>query len=231
MIGQLFWPSLKQIMSQIYLTHFKNGSLSSTNFKNGSNLAKDLEKIMQAVGNTPLIKLSRLPGKDSADVYVKWEGANPTGSMKDRMAPSIVEGAERAGRLNPGGSLVEYTGGSTGSSLAMVCATRGYRTKFVSSNGFSKEKIQTMRAYGAEVEIVHAENGVLTAGVIDMMIARAKELAQDESTFWPDQVNNPNNKLGYHGMGREILEQLDRDVDEFVMVVGGADVSRGCPRF
>ena len=77
---------------------------------------------MQAIGNTPLVRLTRMTGPDSAEVYVKWEGANPTGSMKDRMALSMIEGAERRGELQPGGRVVEYTGGSTGSSLAMVCA-------------------------------------------------------------------------------------------------------------
>ena len=182
---------------------------------------------MTAIGNTPLIKLSHLTGPDRADVYVKWEGANPTGSMKDRMALSMIEGAEKRGDLKPGGRVVEYTGGSTGSSLAMVCATRGYRACFVSSNGFSEEKLQTMRAFGAEVEIVHAEGGNLSADVIDRMIARAKELADEPGTFWPDQVNNLDNKRGYHAMGREILGQIDGPIDEFVMAVGGGGCISG----
>jgi len=176
---------------------------------------------MVVIGNTPLIKLSHLAGADSADIYVKWEGANPTGSMKDRMALSMIEGAERRGELKPGGRVVEYTGGSTGSSLAMVCATRGYKAYFVSSNGFSEEKLQTMRAFGAEVEIVHAEGGVLNADVLNRMIARAKELTGEPGTFWPDQVNNPDNKLGYHGMAREILGQVNGTIDAFVMAAGG----------
>lgn len=179
------------------------------------------------IGNTPLIRLSRLTGPDSADIYVKWEGANPTGSMKDRMALSMIEGAEKRGELKPAGRVVEYTGGSTGSSLAMVCATRGYRASFVSSNGFSQEKLQTMRAYGADVEIVHAEGGVLTADVIDRMIARAKELADQPGSFWPDQVNNPDNKRGYHAMGREIIDQIDGPIDEFIMAVGGGGCISG----
>ncbi len=182
---------------------------------------------MDFIGNTPLIKLRRLPGASSADVYVKFEGANPTGSMKDRMALSMIEGAERRGELGPGGRVVEYTGGSTGSSLAMVCATRGYAAHFVSSNGFAEEKLQTMRAFGATVEIVHAEGGVLTADVIDRMIARAKELTGEPGTFWPDQVNNPDNKLGYHPMAREILGELGPEIDEFVMAVGGGGCISG----
>ncbi len=182
---------------------------------------------MSFIGDTPLVRLARLPGPDSADVYVKFEGANPTGSMKDRMALSMIEGAERRGELGPGTRVVEYTGGSTGSSLAMVCAMRGYEAHFVSSNGFSEEKIRTMRAFGATVEIVHAAGGVLTADVIDRMIARARDLAHEPGTFWPDQVNNPDNKLGYHAMAREILAQMGARVDEFVMAVGGGGCISG----
>lgn len=182
---------------------------------------------MDLVGNTPLMKLNNLTQGDCADIYVKFEAANPTGSMKDRMALSMIEGAERRGELKPGGKVVEYTGGSTGSSLAMVCATRGYEAYFVSSNGFSEEKLRTMRAFGASVENVDAEGGVLTADVIDRMIARTKELAGQSVAFWPDQVNNIDNKLGYHGMGREILGQLGPEIDEFVMVVGGGGCISG----
>jgi cysteine synthase len=180
-----------------------------------------------AIGNTPLIKLTQLSKAGSADIYVKWEGANPTGSMKDRMALSMIEGAERRGALKPGGRVVEYTGGSTGSSLAMVCATRGYSAHFVSSNGFAEEKLKTMRAYGAEVEIIHAEGGILTADVINRMIARAKDLAAEPGTFWPDQVNNLDNKLGYHNMAHEILWQADGTVDAFVMAAGGGGCISG----
>ncbi|MFA8342876.1 MAG: PLP-dependent cysteine synthase family protein [Rhodothermaceae bacterium] len=179
---------------------------------------------MISIGNTPLIKLNKLTDKDCADIYVKFEGANPTGSMKDRMALSMIEGAERRGELKQGDKVVEYTGGSTGSSLAMVCATKGYESHFVSSNGFSEEKLQTMRAFGATVEIVHAENGILTASVIDKMISRTKELITEPDTFWPNQIHNIDNKLGYHSMGREIVKELGSDIDEFVAVVG----SGGC---
>ena len=181
---------------------------------------------MIGIGNTPLIKLKKLTGPDDANIYVKFEGANLTGSMKDRMALSMIEGAEKAGKLKKGMRVVEYTGGSTGSSLAMVCAKKGYQAHFVSSNGFAEEKLQTMRAYGATVEIIHAENGVLTADVIDRMISRAKELIGEKDTFWPDQINNPDNKIGYHEMGREILAELPQ-VDEFVMAVGGGGCISG----
>ncbi len=182
---------------------------------------------MTSIGNTPLIKLTRLTEPGFADVFVKWEGANPTGSMKDRMALSMIVGAEKRGELMPGGKVVEYTGGSTGSSLAMVCAQRGYKAHFVSSNGFSEEKLQTMRAFGADVEIVHAEGGVLTADVVNRMIARAKELVGVPGVFWPNQINNMDNKRGYHAMAREIIEQIKVEIDEFVMAVGGGGCISG----
>src|ERR1700742_1944284 len=128
---------------------------------------------MPAIGITPLIKLERLAEPGCADIYVKYEGANPTGSMKDRMALSMVQGAEKRGQLKAGGRVMDYTGGSTGSSLAMVCATRGYKAYFVSSDAFAKEKLQTMRAFGAELEIFPSDNGKITAKLINDMVARA----------------------------------------------------------
>src|SRR5215470_11495759 len=125
---------------------------------------------MKAVGKTPLIKLERLAEPGSADIYVKWEGANPTGSMKDRMALSMIEGAEKRGQLKAGGRVVEYTGGSTGGALAMVCATKGYQAHFVSSDAFAAEKLQTMRAFGATVEIFPSEDRKITAKLIDSML-------------------------------------------------------------
>ena len=181
---------------------------------------------MPAIGNTPLIKLVSLSEPGSADIYVKYEGANPTGSMKDRMALSMIEGAERRGQLRPGGTVVEYTGGSTGSSLAMVCATKGYKAHFVSSDAFAEEKLQTMRAFGAELDLIPSEGGAVTAGLFDRMIARAKELSQAPNTFWTDQFNNVDNRNAYHAMAREIITVLGNDIDEFIMGVGtGASFS------
>ena len=182
---------------------------------------------MRAIGNTPLIKLQRLTQADSADIYVKYEGGNPTGSMKDRMALSMIEGAERRGELKPGGTVVEYTGGSTGSSLAMVCALKGYNVHLVSSDAFALEKLQTMRAFGAHLEIISSENGTLTAKIIDDMIARAKVLSEAPNTFWTDQVNNVDNKLAYHQMAKETIQVLGPDIDEFVCVVGGGGCFSG----
>src|ERR1700755_859837 len=160
---------------------------------------------MPAIGKTPLIKLERLSEPGCAAIYVKYEGANPTGRMKDRMALAMIEGAERRGQLKPGGKIVEYTGGSTGSSLAMVCATKGYRAHFVSSDAFSQEKLLTMKAFGADLEIFPSDNGKITAKLIDDMIERARELSKEPNTFWTDQFNNIDNRNAYPTMAREII--------------------------
>jgi cysteine synthase A len=175
---------------------------------------------MMSIGNTPLVRLERLPGPGSADVFVKWEGANPTGSMKDRMALAMVEGAERRGQLRTGGAVVDYTGGSTGSSLAMVCAARDYKAHFVSSDAFAEEKLQTMRAFGAKVELIPSIDRKITPELIAAGIDRAQELATQSNTFWTDQFNNPDNRSGYHQMAEEILNSLGGKVDAFVMGVG-----------
>lgn len=175
---------------------------------------------MKSVGKTPLIKLERLSEPDCAAIYVKYEGANPTGSMKDRMALSMIEGAERRGELKPGGRVVDYTGGSTGSSLAMVCATKGYNAHFVSSDAFADEKLQTMRAFGATLEIFPSENRKITAKLIDSMVARARELSKEPNTFWTDQFNNIDNRNAYHDMAREIIAVLGKNINEFIMGVG-----------
>lgn len=176
---------------------------------------------MKAIGKTPIIKLEKLVAPGWADIYVKYEGANPTGSMKDRMALSMVEGAERRGELKPGGTVVEYTGGSTGSSLAMVCASKGYKAHFVSSDAFSAEKLQTMRAFGAHLEIIPSNPaGKITAKLFEDMIARARELSKNENTFWTDQFNNKDNRNAYHTMATEIMDVLGSDIDEFVTGVG-----------
>lgn len=172
------------------------------------------------MGNTPLWHLDRLAGKDCADIFVKWEGANPTGSMKDRMAWSMIEGAEAKGTLKPGGCVVEYTGGSTGSSLAMVCAAKGYRAHFVSSDAFAEEKLQTMRAFGAQVEVIPSVDRRVTPELIQTMMKRAAELAEKPDHFSTDQFNNTDNRAGYAPMAHEVLEALEGRFDEFVMGVG-----------
>lgn len=175
---------------------------------------------MKGIGNTPLIKLNHLTDAHSADVYVKYEGANPTGSMKDRMALSMIEGAERRGELQPGGTVVDYTGGSTGSSLAMICSAKGYKSHFVSSDAFAEEKLQTMRAFGATLDLVPSEDGKITARVIDQALANVRELAKKPNTFYTDQFNNVDNRNAYHKMAEEIMDELDGQIDEFIAGVG-----------
>jgi cysteine synthase A len=176
--------------------------------------------VLASIGHTPLIRLEALPPGDAAEVWVKWEGANPTGSMKDRMALSMVEGAERRGQLKPGGRVVEYTGGSAGGSLAMVCAAKGYRAHLVCSDAFALEKRRTMEAFGATVELIPSEGGRITPALIQALIARARELSKADNTFWTDQFNNPDNRAGYHAMAREILDQTSGALDAFVMAAG-----------
>jgi cysteine synthase A len=160
-----------------------------------------------------------MPESNHAEVWVKWEGANPTGSMKDRMALAMVEGAERRGQLKAGDTVVEYTGGSTGSSLAMVCAAKGYRAHFVSSDAFAEEKLATMRAYGGIVDVIPSDNRKITPELFQQLITRARELSREPGTFWTDQFNNPDNKAGYHKMAEETLKRMG-DFDAFVMSAG-----------
>jgi len=172
------------------------------------------------IGNTPLLKLQKLTPPNGADIYVKYEGTNPTGSMKDRMALAMIESAEQSGQLKPGGTVVEYTGGSTGSSLARVCAVKGYQARFVSSDAFAAEKLQTMRAFGAELEIFPSGDGKITADLISRMIERARELSQQPNTFWTDQFNNLANRSAYHALAREVIRDLGTDIHAFTMGVG-----------
>ncbi len=175
---------------------------------------------MKGIGNTPLIKIEKLTDSESAEIYVKFEGANPTGSMKDRMALSMIEGAERRGDLKKGGTVVDYTGGSTGSSLAMICSAKGYKAHFVSSDAFAEEKLQTMRAFGAKLELVTSENGKITANVIDTALARVQEIAKQPNTFYTDQFKNIDNRNAYHKMAKEIMDELGVEIDEFIAGVG-----------
>lgn len=164
-----------------------------------------------------------------AEVWVKLESANPTGSYKDRMALAMIEGAERDGRLRPGQTVVEYTGGSTGSSLAFVCAVKGYPLRIVSSDAFAPEKIQTMRALGAGVELVRSPEGI-TPVLIPRMMERAAEIVAEIDGFATDQFRNPDMLEGYRVLGRELLEQLDGRIDAFCAYVGTAGCFVGVTR-
>jgi hypothetical protein len=162
-----------------------------------------------AIGGTPIVRLTRIAGPEAAEVWVKLEGANPTGSYKDRMALAMVEGAERDGRLRPGQTVVEYTGGSTGSSLAFVCAIKGYPTRIVSSDAFAEEKLATMRAFGATLDVLPSPDGI-TPQLIPAMRERALAIAEEVGGFLTDQFNNHDMPTGYHAMGEEILDLLQR---------------------
>ena len=166
---------------------------------------------LSAIGNTPVVRLARLADDNCAEVWVKMEAANPTGSYKDRMALAMIEAAEADGRLRPGQPVVEYTGGSTGSSLAFVCAVKGYPLRIVSSDAFAEEKIRTMRAFGAEVELIPSPDGI-TPGLIPSMMRRAAEIAAQTGAFATDQFNNADMIEGYRRLGEELLGQLPGSV-------------------
>ncbi|MBI5514021.1 MAG: PLP-dependent cysteine synthase family protein [Deltaproteobacteria bacterium] len=177
--------------------------------------------VLGTIGNTPLVPLRRLAPPGGARVVLKVESTNPTGSMKDRMAQAAIEAAERDGRLRPGGTVVEYTGGSTGVALALVCAARGYRCRLVSSDAFSREKLDHMAAFGAEVTVLPSDQGRMTEALFKAMIARAAEYAREPGAFWTDQLRNRDIHRGYHALGEELRAQAGR-VDVFVHSVGTA---------
>ena len=145
---------------------------------------KKFTNVLSAIGNTPLIQLSKVVPSDSANVWVKLEYVNPTGSYKDRMALAMIERAEARGDLKPGMKVVEFTGGSTGSSLAFICAVKGYEFHVISSDAFSKEKLDTMKAFGAKLEIIHSSTGKISSSLIQKMIARAQTLASRDDYFF-----------------------------------------------
>jgi cysteine synthase A len=183
--------------------------------------------ILQAIGNTSLVRLRNVVPPGCADIWAKLEWENPTGSMKDRMARAVIERAEEDGRLKPGYTVIEYTGGSTGTSLALVCAAKGYRIHIVTSDAFSAEKRDHMAALGAELTLVPAEGGLTTKKLILDMIEVARTLSREPDTFWTDQLNNHDSIAGYHALGEEIWSQTDGGVDAFVHCVGTAASSRG----
>ncbi len=183
--------------------------------------------VLDSIGKTPLVQLQRVVPDGSARVFVKVEGQNPTGSMKDRMAVSVVDRAAESGRLRPSGSVVEYTGGSTGTSLAFVCAARGYPITIVTSDAFSQEKRDHMRALGASVIEIESDGGQTTRKLIKSMIARATELSAAPGAFFVDQFNNPDAAAGYVPLADEIWIQTRGRIDAFVQSVGTAQCILG----
>jgi len=183
--------------------------------------------VLNAIGNTSMVQLRRVVPDGCADIFVKLEWENPTGSMKDRMARGAISKAEETGKLKPGDTVVEYTGGSTGASLALVCSAKNYPIKIVTSDAFSLEKRNQIRAYGAELTLVPSDNGLSTKKLFIDMIETARVMSQEPNTFWFNQIENPDTIAGYHGLGEEIWSQIDGKVDAFVHGIGTGASSRG----
>jgi cysteine synthase A len=183
--------------------------------------------ILQTIGNTSLIKLNKVIPPGCAQVYAKLEWENPTGSLKDRVAQAMISKAEQDGRLKPGDVIVEYTGGSTGISLALICVAKGYKLHIITSDAFSKDKLNQMAAFGAELTIVQSEGGLTTKKLILDMIEAAREFSKRPHTFWTNQLYNSDSITGYYPLAKEIWKQTNGTVDAFVHCVGTAASLRG----
>ena len=185
---------------------------------------------LDAIGNTRVVHLRRVVPGDHAEVFLKLESLNPTGSYKDRMARSMIEEAERRGDLKPGMTVVEATGGSTGSSLAFVCAVKGYACRVASSNAFAVEKLRTMRGFGATVDIIHSPSGKITKDLIPEMIRHAGEVAEKGGCYLTHQFKNRDALIGYEEIGHELVKQFPGGIDAFCAAVGGAGMAMGVSR-
>ena len=189
-----------------------------------------MESILEAIGNTPLVRLRRCAPANGAELWVKLEYRNPSGSMKDRMALAMIEGAERDGLISPGDRVVEYTGGSTGPALTLVCGAKGYRALIVIADCFTEERIQLMQALGAELDVIPSVEGrpKVTAQDIQNMVDRAAELAARPSHYATDQFNNPYIIPDHRDrLGREIWEQTSARVTAFCHGMGTASSLMG----
>jgi cysteine synthase len=189
-------------------------------------MPKRPENILDSIGNTSLLPLRHIVPRNGARILLKLEGENPTGSMKDRMALAMIEAAEADGRLKKGGSVVEYTGGSTGVSLSLVCTVRGYPLHIVTSDAFAREKLDQMKIQGANLQIVPSQSGGMTEKLTRDMIEAARVIAERTGAFWTDQMKNKDQLAAYHKMAEEIWEQGGK-VDGFVQSVGTAASLRG----
>jgi cysteine synthase A len=183
--------------------------------------------ILQCIGNTSLLALRKVTPRNGARILLKLESENPTGSMKDRMALAMIETAEADGRLKPGGSVVEYTGGSTGVSLALICTVKGYPLQIVTSDAFSQEKLDHMKILGAKLQIVPSAGGGMTEKLTRVMVEAAGVITEKTGGFWTDQLKNTNQLAAYHGMADEIWNQTGGEIDGFVQMVGTAASLRG----
>jgi cysteine synthase A len=183
--------------------------------------------ILRRIGNTSLLELKRAVPENCARILIKIEAENPTGSMKDRMALAMIEAGERTGRLSPGQRVVEYTGGSTGVSLALICAARGYPLSIVTSDAFSVEKRTHMAALGAELTIVQSHGGGMDEALTRNMVEAARKIAAATGAFWTDQLKNTDQLSAYHAMADEIWRQTEGRIDAFVQSTGTAACVRG----
>lgn len=183
--------------------------------------------VLQAIGNTSLVRLRNVAPQGCGQIFVKLEWENPTGSMKDRLAQALISRAEEEGKLKPGNVIVEYTGGSTGISLALICVAKGYHLHIITSDAFSQDKLRQMRAFGAELTIIPSEGGLTTKKLILDMIEAARKFSENPGTYWTDQLNNYDSITGYYPLAEEIWRQTGGTVDAFVQCVGTAASLRG----
>jgi cysteine synthase len=189
---------------------------------------KELQRtILDCIGNTSLLALRKIVPGNGSRILLKLENENPTGSMKDRMALAMIEAAEADGRLTADGSVVEYTGGSTGVSLSLVCAVKRYPLHIVTSDAFAREKLEHMRILGARLQIVQSESGGMTEELTRDMIEAARIIAERPGSFWTDQLNNTDQIPAYHQMAEEIWSQSGGQIDGFVQSVGTGASLRG----
>jgi cysteine synthase len=195
-----------------------------------TNRARVRASVLDAIGDTPVVRLRKVVPPGSADVLLKLEFFNPTGSYKDRMALAMIEGAEKRGALRPGMRVIEFTGGSTGSSLAMVCAVKGYTFAPLSSDAWSREKLQTMRALGADLQVLPSDGGRITGELMARLRAEAERQAQSPDVFFTNQFHNEDALRGYMGIGRELLEQVEGPIAAFCAGVGTAGMLMGVSR-
>jgi cysteine synthase len=183
--------------------------------------------ILKCIGSTPLLALRNIVPANSAQILVKLESENPTGSVKDRMALAMIEAAERDGRLPAGGAVVEYTGGSTGVSLALICAVKRHPLHIVTSDAFAREKLDQMRIFGGKLQIVTSESGGMTGKLTRDMVGAARVVMEETGAYWTDQLQNTDQLSAYHAMAEEIWEQTRGEIDGFVQSVGTAASLRG----
>ena len=187
-------------------------------------------EILERIGNTTLLLLRKVRAKNGARILLKLESENPSGSMKDRMALAMIEAAEADGRLKRGGSVVEYTAGCTGVSLAMVCAVRGYALHIVTSDAFAREKLDHMQVLGAQLRIVPSEGGGMTEKLTRDLIETARRIAVESGAFWTDQMRNTDQITAYHKMAEEVWTQTNGRMTRSCKALAQREVCAAMPK-